>query len=316
MRWGLGPIVRWFLGLVVWTLGFSCGTGARGEPGDAAREIAIIISSVDLANPAKPDRESSTESEPASDPARPDESEWIHEDVFVSVPETAFESDDRGPAPPDLADETCVPDCTGRVCGNDGCGGSCGTCHQANQVCQSGQCVCIPNCSGRECGPDGCGGACAPGCAAGVPCLETGTCAKSGPCSKHATLECTGEYSTSSNNNGFPPNSDVLDQYSCDSTLAHGPEKVYRFVPDQTGQIALVLQGAILPDPPDFLNLYLLVDNGVGCTSASCIAFGHKELVGTVEAKRTYYVVVDAVSNKTASYYLTLSCSWASATSE
>ncbi len=41
----------------------------------------------------------------------------------------------------------CIPDCTGRVCGDDGCGGSCGTCDDGNrcngdETCdQSGQCV-------------------------------------------------------------------------------------------------------------------------------------------------------------------------------
>jgi hypothetical protein len=35
----------------------------------------------------------------------------------------------------------CVPNCSGRVCGDDGCGGSCGTC-AANQVCRvDGACV-------------------------------------------------------------------------------------------------------------------------------------------------------------------------------
>ena len=37
----------------------------------------------------------------------------------------------------------CVPDCTGAVCGDDGCGGTCGTCG-ANEVCDGGQCVCGP----------------------------------------------------------------------------------------------------------------------------------------------------------------------------
>ena len=30
----------------------------------------------------------------------------------------------------------------------------------ANQPCQNGTCVCQPNCSGKQCGPDGCGGTC------------------------------------------------------------------------------------------------------------------------------------------------------------
>jgi hypothetical protein len=36
--------------------------------------------------------------------------------------------------------------------------------------------VCVPRCSGRRCGPDGCRGACGPGCAAGEDCTAEGLC--------------------------------------------------------------------------------------------------------------------------------------------
>jgi hypothetical protein len=35
----------------------------------------------------------------------------------------------------------CVRTCNGKACGNDGCGGSCGTC-QGNKTCQGGICAC------------------------------------------------------------------------------------------------------------------------------------------------------------------------------
>jgi hypothetical protein len=38
----------------------------------------------------------------------------------------------------------CTPDCAGKTCGNDGCGGSCGTC-QLNQACVNNQCGCAGN---------------------------------------------------------------------------------------------------------------------------------------------------------------------------
>lgn len=221
--------------------------------------------------------------------------------------------DDSWPDPG--MDSSCVPDCTGRVCGSNGCGGSCGTC-KPNEVCQGGVCLCVPDCAGRECGPDGCGGTCKPGCPAGVSCLDTGTCAKSGPCKEYMTLQCTGEVSSSSYNTGWSPFADTLDQYSCDSTLAHGPEKVYRFIPDQSGTIVVTLSGSVLPDPPAFLNVYLLANGGEGCTSRSCVAWDHREVSAEVEAGRTYWVVVDAVQNNTASYYLSLSCSWAPASGD
>jgi len=42
----------------------------------------------------------------------------------------------------------CVPACNGKVCGDNGCGGSCGTC-ESGGTCQSGQCVCLAE---RICG--------------------------------------------------------------------------------------------------------------------------------------------------------------------
>jgi hypothetical protein len=53
----------------------------------------------------------------------------------------------------------CVPDCVGRDCGNDGCGGMCGNC-EGPEECLSHRCVCVPGCIGRNCGPDGCGSLC------------------------------------------------------------------------------------------------------------------------------------------------------------
>ncbi|MEC8024714.1 MAG: hypothetical protein VX223_12315 [Myxococcota bacterium] len=57
----------------------------------------------------------------------------------------------------------CLADCSGRACGDDGCGGLCGTCDEGF-VCNEGICSaqreCTPQCEGKSCGPDGCGGQC------------------------------------------------------------------------------------------------------------------------------------------------------------
>ena len=69
-------------------------------------------------------------------------------------------------------DEPCEPDCVGKVCGADGCGGSCGACDEG--VCDlEGQC-CLPACDGKACGPDGCGGTCGL-CGCGEVCVD-GAC--------------------------------------------------------------------------------------------------------------------------------------------
>jgi hypothetical protein len=70
----------------------------------------------------------------------------------------------------------CTPACAGRQCGDDGCGGTCGTC-TAGAVCSAGRCAaaCTPACAGRQCGDDGCGGSCG-SCATGLGCTTAGAC--------------------------------------------------------------------------------------------------------------------------------------------
>jgi formylglycine-generating enzyme required for sulfatase activity len=69
----------------------------------------------------------------------------------------------------------CFPTCEGRMCGGDGCGGSCGECPGSQDECLDGQCVCVPRCSGRECGSNGCGGTCG-SCDTGRPECRDGKC--------------------------------------------------------------------------------------------------------------------------------------------
>jgi hypothetical protein len=86
-----------------------------------------------------------------------------------------------------IGEECCTPACTGRQCGDDRCGGSCGAC-AAPKVCDaSGQCVCVPNCNGKQCGDDGCGGSCG-ACAEPADCTRSGQC-----CAPHCQAPRCGE---------------------------------------------------------------------------------------------------------------------------
>jgi hypothetical protein len=59
-------------------------------------------------------------------------------------------------------------------------------------MCQNGTCVCRPDCIGKSCGDDGCGGECPPGCPSSAPtcnaqgqcvgCLAENDCPDPGPC--------------------------------------------------------------------------------------------------------------------------------------
>jgi hypothetical protein len=77
----------------------------------------------------------------------------------------------------------CVPVCTGKVCGSNGCsGGSCGICPTGQSCNSSGQCIsgtCTPNCTGKTCGSDGCTGTCGI-CQTGQTCNSSGTCITGG----------------------------------------------------------------------------------------------------------------------------------------
>ncbi len=81
------------------------------------------------------------------------------------------------------------PMCSGAVCGDDGCGGSCGTCSEPSHPgCSNGKCVaqCTPNCSGKSCGNDGCGGTCGT-CKVGAAC-SSGSCVA--PAGKTCVSHC------------------------------------------------------------------------------------------------------------------------------
>lgn len=64
----------------------------------------------------------------------------------------------------------CKPNCYGKQCGGDGCGGTCGNPCEEGFVCVQGQCQpCSGSCAGRTCGDDGCGKSCG-SCQSGFVC--------------------------------------------------------------------------------------------------------------------------------------------------
>ena len=69
----------------------------------------------------------------------------------------------------------CQPACNGNECGPDGCGGECGQCQGSQDVCVEGACTCEPNCKFKSCGPNGCGGSCGT-CGSSESCTGTGKC--------------------------------------------------------------------------------------------------------------------------------------------
>jgi len=70
----------------------------------------------------------------------------------------------------------CIPECEGKECGLDGCGGTCGEC--VGVACIVGKCGCTGDCTGRDCGWDGCDGSCG-ACEGSDVCDIEGQCTKS-----------------------------------------------------------------------------------------------------------------------------------------
>jgi hypothetical protein len=97
-------------------------------------------------------------------------------DVIKSFSQDKLEVEVNAAAPFILKVSVCEKSCDGKECGDDGCGGSCGSC-DSGETCTDGSCVvdCTPSCESKECGDDGCGGSCGE-CGEGDICNESGQC--------------------------------------------------------------------------------------------------------------------------------------------
>jgi hypothetical protein len=98
-------------------------------------------------------------------------------------------------------DNGCTPDCDGKVCGDDGCGGTCAPGCGTGETCNAqGLCdACQPDCAGKVCGDDGCGGQCQPGCGAGQTCNAQGQCEGGGDANPTSGTWLYSEYTASTN---------------------------------------------------------------------------------------------------------------------
>jgi hypothetical protein len=72
------------------------------------------------------------------------------------------------------------PSCENKACGDNGCGGSCGSC-EGNETCTADfTCKCVPSCVNIGCGDDGCGGDC--GTCPTLDSCQTAYCSSTGSC--------------------------------------------------------------------------------------------------------------------------------------
>jgi hypothetical protein len=120
----------------------------------------------------------------------------IEPDIALAEPDVSIADDTSGQID---AAPVCVPSCAGRECGDDGCGGSCGSCPIAAPKCgDDGKCAfadCVPDCEGKECGYEmRCGTLCG-SCPSIVP-----FCGPEGLCQADECVpDCMGESIPNSN---------------------------------------------------------------------------------------------------------------------
>ena len=103
---------------------------------------------------------------------------WQRKQIFVVVDghDSSFSDESGGYTLTVSEVEDCPQkDCNGKTCGDDGCGGSCGSCPAGDTCLANGTCVCTPDCEGKICGDDGCGGSCG-GCINGGQCVWGQVC--------------------------------------------------------------------------------------------------------------------------------------------
>jgi hypothetical protein len=83
--------------------------------------------------------------------------------------------------PDETGNESCVPACDGKQCGDDGCGGICGHCYTMegslnDDLCLADQTCTVCGCAeGQECGTDACGSPCG-SCPGGFLCSDSLVC--------------------------------------------------------------------------------------------------------------------------------------------
>ncbi len=94
---------------------------------------------------------------------------------------------------------------------------------------------------------------------------------------------------------------DVLNGYDCTDWDASGPEVVYTFVPEVSGQATVDLS-----HPAGIaLDVYILQND---CASDACIAAGGTSVTFDAVKDKTYYIVVDGANGDAGTFTLTTSC--------
>jgi hypothetical protein len=116
-------------------------------------------------------------------------------------------------------------------------------------------------------------------------------------CTESETITC-GDTKSGSNSGG----SSDLNNYSCSDWDESGPEKVYKFVPTQSGHAE-----AYLHDIEEGIDVDIFILEN-SCTNETCIEAGDESGNWLAQDGKTYYIVVDGYSGASGTFEITLDC--------
>jgi hypothetical protein len=212
--------------------------------------------------------------------------------------QTCSDSDCRG---------GCVPDCTERECGSDGCGGTCGTCELGSTCSVDGFCIamCTPpltECDGEcvDTRTDAlhCGGCFRP-CAGGAPCMGS-MCvtvpAGGESCSSPTVLPASG--TTTFTWTGRVPDHTP---FSCGELTEPRVDAAFRWMAPRTGTATFTSISATGLDTDTTLAVFSAATCTstvqLGCDDDSGAAGFDSLLTLSVTAGTTYYIVVSSYAD-------------------
>jgi hypothetical protein len=171
-----------------------------------------------------------------------------------------------------LTASCCVPDCEGKSCGDDGCGGTCGVCDDG-MLCSSEQCIDLPS---PTCLP-----------AMALECEEV-----------IAAILPTDPSATSS-----------VYGYTCNPFDYSGSELAYTFSAPQDVKVQATL--TTKADVGE-LDLFLIGDEEGTCHSGNCKAWGDSTLSFMAQKGDVNHLVVDGFMGGEGAFELSLSCCYPS----
>ena len=164
--------------------------------------------------------------------------------------------------------------------------------------------ACTPQCDGKACGDDGCGGLCGK-CVGGGTCTADGTC-KAPPdpiCHSIGTLGCGDKASGAVDG---PGSTDVVDAVSCVSYDYSGPEMAWTLdAPPGTTVSAKVTTA---DDEDDEIDVAILASTSGVCSGDDCEAQSQTAASVTTEAGTTYFALVQGFKGAVKDFELSVSC--------